>query len=55
MKDQKERNELISRRSVLTGSALLLTGGIAGRITNAYAAAAIRDLSPGAAPRKELD
>jgi hypothetical protein len=40
MKDQKERTELISRRTVLTGSALLLTGGIAGRITNAYAAPA---------------
>ena len=38
MKTQKERSEAISRRSVLTGSALLLTGGIAGRITNAYAA-----------------
>jgi hypothetical protein len=38
MKGQKERTELISRRSVLTGSALLLTGGIAGRITNAYSA-----------------
>jgi len=38
MKDQKERTELISRRSVLTGSALLLTGGIAGRISNAYSA-----------------
>jgi hypothetical protein len=38
MKAQKERTELISRRSVLTGSALLLTGGIAGRITNAYSA-----------------
>jgi hypothetical protein len=40
MKDQKERTELISRRSVLTGSALLLTGGIAGRISNAVAAPA---------------
>ena len=40
MKDQKERTELISRRSVLTGSALLLTGGIAGRISNAYSAPA---------------
>ena len=38
MKTPKERSESLSRRSLLTGSALLLTGGIAGRITNAYSA-----------------
>jgi len=40
MKGQKERTELCSRRSILTGSAMLLAGGIAGRISNAYAAPA---------------
>ena len=30
MKGQKEENELVSRRRVLTGSAMLLAGGIAG-------------------------
>ena len=30
MKGQKERTELISRRGILTGSAMLLAGGIAG-------------------------
>jgi hypothetical protein len=38
MKTKKEEAGLFSRRTMLTGSALLLTGGIAGRITNAYAA-----------------
>jgi hypothetical protein len=47
MKDQKERTELVSRRSLLTGSALLLTGGIAGRISNAYSAS---EPTPAAAP-----
>jgi hypothetical protein len=40
MKGQKERTELISRRSILKGSTLLLMGGIAGRISNTYAAPA---------------
>jgi hypothetical protein len=40
MKTPKERSESLSRRSLLTGSALLLTGGIAGRISNAVAAPA---------------
>ena len=40
MKGQKKRSELISRRSILKGSALLLMGGIAGRISNIYAAPA---------------
>jgi len=38
MKGQKERTELISRRNILTGSAMLLTGGIVGRISNAVGA-----------------
>ena len=38
MKTQKEETGSCSRRTMLTGSALLLTGGIAGRITNAYSA-----------------
>ena len=38
MKGQKERTELISRRNMLKGSALLLTGGIAGGISNACSA-----------------
>jgi hypothetical protein len=36
MERQKEESRLYSRRSILTGSALLLGAGIAGRITNAY-------------------
>lgn len=38
MKGQKEENELVSRRRVLTGSAMLLAGGIVGRISNAVGA-----------------
>ena len=38
MKTQKEETGSVSRRSILKGSALLLTGGIAGRISNTYAA-----------------
>jgi len=37
MKEKRE-GELCSRRSILKGSALLLAGGIAGRISNTYAA-----------------
>jgi hypothetical protein len=40
MKTQKEEAGSVSRRSILKGSALLLTGGIAGRISNSYAAPA---------------
>jgi hypothetical protein len=39
MKEKRE-GELSSRRSILKGSALLLAGGIAGRISNTYAAPA---------------
>ncbi len=38
MGTQKEDIGLYSRRSILTGSAMLLVGGIAGSITNAYSA-----------------
>ena len=38
MKGQKQNSGLISRRGVLKGSAALLAGGIAGRISNAYGA-----------------
>lgn len=38
MQGQKERTELISRRSILKGSTLLLMGGIVGRISNANSA-----------------
>jgi hypothetical protein len=40
MKRTKERAESVSRRSLLKGSAAFLAGGIAGRISNAYAAPA---------------
>ena len=38
MEKQRSGTELYSRRSILTGTAMLLVGGIAGRISNAYAA-----------------
>lgn len=38
MKGQKQSSGVISRRGVLKGSAALLAGGIAGRISNAYGA-----------------
>jgi hypothetical protein len=38
MNTQKEETGLCSRRSILTGSAILVLGGIAGRISNAYGA-----------------
>ena len=40
MKEKREEAGLCSRRSILKGSTLLLTGGIAGRMSNAYAAPA---------------
>ena len=40
MQDVKDETNGCTRRSILTGSALLLTGGIAGRISNAVAAPA---------------
>jgi hypothetical protein len=38
MKAQKERTELIPRRRILTGSAMLLAGGIVGGMSNACSA-----------------
>ena len=40
MKEKREKAGLCSRRSILKGSAALLLGGIAGRMSNAYAAPA---------------
>ncbi len=40
MKEKREETLVRSRRSILKGSAALLLGGIAGRISNAYAAPA---------------
>jgi hypothetical protein len=40
METKEEKTGACSRRSVLAGSALLLTGGIAGRVSNALAAPA---------------
>ncbi|MGE5894901.1 MAG: hypothetical protein ACM34I_12665 [bacterium] len=38
MKTQKQEDGFCSRRSLLTGSAMLLMGGIVGRISNAFGA-----------------
>ena len=38
MGKQREENGLYSRRSILTGSAMLLVGGIVGRVSSAYGA-----------------
>ena len=38
VKEKKEKTGLVSRRSILQGSAVLLVGGIAGRMSSAYAA-----------------
>jgi hypothetical protein len=38
MKGQEEKTQLVSRRSILKGSALLLVGEIAGRISTANSA-----------------
>ena len=37
MNEKKEETKLCSRRNILTGSAAMLLGGIAGRLSNAYA------------------
>jgi hypothetical protein len=39
MKRQSEETGLCSRRSILTGSAILLAGGIMGRVNNVFGAA----------------
>lgn len=38
MKEKNEESEGCSRRNIIKGSAALLLGGIAGRVSNAYAA-----------------
>jgi hypothetical protein len=38
MRIQREESSLYSRRSILTGSAMLLVGGLVGRISNAFGA-----------------
>jgi len=38
MKEKKEEPAVYSRRNILKGSAAFLLGGLAGRMTNAYAA-----------------
>ena len=38
MKEKREEGESCSRRRILTGSAMLLAGGIVGRISNAVGA-----------------
>jgi len=40
MKGQNENTKLVSRRRILTGSAMLLTGGIVGGMSNACSAPA---------------
>jgi len=52
MKTEKKETGSYSRRSLLTGSALLLTGGIAGRISNAYSAPAPASAAPPPLPWK---
>ena len=52
MKTEKEETGSYSRRSLLTGSALLLTGGIAGRISNAYSEPAPASAAPPPLPWK---
>lgn len=39
MKEKREETNVCSRRSILKGSVAFLLGGIAGRLSNAYAAA----------------
>jgi hypothetical protein len=38
VEEQKEKTELVSRRNILKGSAALLVGGVAGRMSSAFAA-----------------
>ncbi len=46
MNTQKEEAVVCSRRSILTGSAMLLAGGIAGRISTTYGAAKVEKAPP---------
>ena len=38
MKGQKERTQMVSRRSMIKGTAAFLVGGALGRVSNAYPA-----------------
>jgi hypothetical protein len=49
MEEEKAKTKLVSRRGIIKGSAALLAGGIAGRISNSYAAP-----GPPAAPAPPL-
>jgi hypothetical protein len=50
MKREKEGTELISRRSLVTGSAIFLLGAAGGRISNAHAASAAAPTADKAPP-----
>jgi len=52
MKEKKEENGLCSRRSLLVGSAALLTGGLVSSIQNIYAGHAPKTLSAPPLPWK---
>jgi hypothetical protein len=49
MKEKREKTVDISRRNILKGSAVLLAGGIAGRMSNAHAAP-VPESAPAAPP-----
>jgi hypothetical protein len=51
MKEQRE-DALFSRRGILTGSAMFLVGGIAGRISNAFFGPALTPERPPPLPWK---
>jgi hypothetical protein len=46
MKKVDEESGLCSRRSILAGSAVLLAGGIVGRVSNAFGAKPAADKAP---------
>ena len=50
MSRDKERTELVSRRSMVKGSAIFLLGAAAGRISNAHAASAAAPSAENAPP-----
>jgi hypothetical protein len=50
MSRDKGRTDLISRRSIVTGSAIFLLGAAGGRISNAHAASAAAPAAENAPP-----
>ena len=50
MREDTEKNELISRRSMVTGSAVFLLGTASGRISNAHAASSATPKAENAPP-----